>query len=391
MTNVPPYRILNVITRIEQGGAPLALLETVKRMDRGLFDISLAIGQAEDRDRDLDPVSIDVGLRIHQIPELRRSVHPVRDLVALIKLIGIIRAGEYDLVHTHTSKAGLLGRIAASYCGVPAIVHSSHGSILDGYFSPSLTSIFAQFEKFAASISDKIICLTREEIGRNLEAGIGSESQYTYIFNGIDISGFEHRRGNRDLLRREFQFGPDDHVCVTVGRLVPIKGQSDLLEAFAIAHRNNPRLKLLLVGDGELRTILESRIRDLNITEATHLAGWRNDVAELLDACDLFVLTSLNEGLGLVLIEAMAKKLAVVATKVGGVSEVVEDGKTGRLVSAQDTEAIGSAIAELTSNNETRLRMGESGYERAKAFFSIDQTVRNTENLYRDLLAWKSL
>ena len=381
-----PYRVLNIITRLEQGGAPQALLETVRRMDRSCFDISIVAGETEDQDRILDLSGTGFDLPVINVPSLRRSVHPFRDILALYHLIQIIEEGGYDLVHTHTSKAGLLGRIAASVCGVPAIVHSSHGTILQGYFSPVVTSMFALAESFASTICDRIICLTQNEIGQYVDAGIGRTEQYASIFNGIDLKAFEQRAGDRRALRAEFDFEPDDIVCVTVGRLVPVKGQSDLLRAFAEASKRNGRLRLLLLGDGELRQDLERQSEQLGILSRTTFAGWRDDVAELLDACDIFVLTSLNEGLGLVLIEAMAKQLPVVATAVGGVPDVVIDSLTGTLVRPGDYGAIAEAIAHLAMSKGLRETMGKRGYDRAHDLFSIDETVRNTEQVYRELI-----
>jgi glycosyltransferase involved in cell wall biosynthesis len=380
------YRVLNIITRLEQGGAPLALLETIRRIDREQFDITVVAGQTEDQDRNLNVSVMGFDLPVIEVPALRRSVHPVRDVSALCRLIQIIRQGEYDLVHTHTSKAGVIGRMAAKICGVPAIVHSSHGTILHGYFSPAVTRIFAILEKAAASASHRIICLTRQEIGQYLDAGIGRPDQYTYIFNGIDVSAFEERKGDRSSLRTSLGFKPEEIVCISVGRLVPVKGLSDLLSAFAIAHNQNPELRLLLVGDGELRQDLEREVQELKIGDVVQLVGWREDIPELLDVADLFVLTSHNEGLGLVLVEAMVKKLPVVATAVGGVPEVVIDGVTGSLVPAGDSVAIASAIARFAENGEMRASMGQRGYERANEFFTIDKTVQYTEDLYKTLL-----
>ncbi len=380
------YRVLHIITRLEQGGAPLALIETVKRLDPSTFDLTVVAGQTEDVDRVLDIAGLDLNLPLLLVPELRRSVHPIRDLVSLIKLIRIIRAGRYDVVHTHTSKAGMIGRVAAAVCGVRAIVHSSHGTVLHGYFSPTVTRVFALLERFAAFLSDRIICLTEEEIRQYLEAGIGNASQYIYIFNGIDITAFERRKGDRDRLRNELSFADGDIVCVSVGRLVPVKGQSDLLRAFAVAYARDHRLRLLIVGDGELRSDLEAQIRSLGISDATVMSGWRDDIAELLDACDLFVLTSLNEGLGLVIVEAMTKSLPVVATSVGGVPAVVLDGETGHLVPSGDSDAIAGAITALAADPEMRHSMGLRGHARAHELFSIDQTVQKTETLYQKLL-----
>jgi glycosyltransferase involved in cell wall biosynthesis len=187
-------------------------------------------------------------------------------------------------------------------------------------------------------------------------------------------------------LRTSLGFKPEEIVCISVGRLVPVKGLSDLLSAFAIAHNQNPELRLLLVGDGELRQDLEREVQELKIGDVVQLVGWREDIPELLDVADLFVLTSHNEGLGLVLVEAMVKKLPVVATAVGGVPEVVIDGVTGSLVPAGDSVAIASAIARFAENGEMRASMGQRGYERANEFFTIDKTVQYTEDLYKTLL-----
>ena len=381
-------RVLNVITRLEQGGAPLALLETVDRMDRTRFDVTIAAGQTEDEDRILDLGETAYDLPVVDIPYLRRSIHPIRDLIALLGLIRAIRRGRYDIVHTHTSKAGLLGRIAAYLCRVPAIIHSSHGTVLQGYFSLGVTRLFAFLERVAAPLSDRIICLTRREIEQYLEAGIGDRERFTYIFNGIDLSKFEARKGDRAAIRSELGFDDDDILCVTAGRLAPVKGQSDLLTGFAAAREENPSLKLVVIGDGELRDDLEGQATALGIAESTRFLGWRDDVAELLDGMDLFALTSLNEGLGLAIIEAMAKRLPVVATSVGGVPEVVDDGQTGLLVRAEDHDAIAEAITRLASDVDLRKTMGARGYERAHEHFSIEQTVQNTEALYEQL--WRA-
>lgn len=382
---MPPHRVLHVITRLEQGGAPLALLETVKRMDRKRFDVTLVVGQTEDLDRDLD-LELAGDLPVIRVPAMRRSIHPVRDAVALAQLVGIIRDGEYDLVHTHTSKAGILGRVAAALCGTRAIVHSSHGTILEGYFGPAVTRIFAFLEAAGAALSDRIVCLTAREIDQYLSADIGRRDQFAYIFNGIDVDAFASRAGDRNALRGEFGFCGDHVVCLTVGRLVPVKGQADLLEAFAAAHRENDALRLLVVGDGELMAQLGALADRLGIASVTRFTGWREDVPELMDAADMFVLTSHNEGLGLVLVEAMAKGLPVVATAVGGVPEVVDDGVTGHLVPARDAGAIATAVLDLAASPDRRRALGAQGRERARETFSIEQTVARTQDLYLDLL-----
>ena len=379
-----PIRVLNIITRLEQGGAPLALLETVRRISPR-FQVDIAVGQTDDPAQDLLNTPLVKGLRIIQVPHMRRNIHPFRDLGALWQLIRIIRAGRYDIVHTHTSKAGLLGRVAAYLCGVTAVVHSPHGTVLEGYFGTFTTRFFALLERLCAHISRRIICLTPLEIEQYRAVRIGQKAQYTHVFNGIDIDAYEARTGNPDALRRALSISPQDIVATIVGRLVPVKGHTNLLHAFQIASQTHPNLLLLITGDGELRSELEQLAQHLGITDRVRFLGWRDDTAEILEISDLFVLSSLNEGLGLVLVEAMAKHLPIVATRVGGVPCVVEHGKTGLLVPSGSPQAFARALGELADQPQKQRAMGEAGYRRAVRLFSISATVRETERVYHEL------
>jgi glycosyltransferase involved in cell wall biosynthesis len=383
MARIP---ILNVITRLEQGGAPLALIETVRRMDGGQFEISVACGYSEDPNLELCGTSAVANLQILSVPTMRRSVSLLGDLTALVQLIGIIRRGRYQIVHTHTSKAGVIGRIAAAFCHVPAIVHSPHGTILEGYFGPGLTRFYVFVERLVSRVSHRIICLTRQEIRQYMKAGIGSRRQFTFVYNGIDIARYSDRANSRAPVRRDLGIPDEATVCISVGRLVPVKGHADLIRGFARALSEHDDLVLLLAGDGELRDELTALVAELGLGDRVRFLGWRDDTADLLAGSDIFVLPSLNEGLGLVLIEAMAANLPVVATRVGGVPEVVEGGQTGLLVEARDPDQISSAILRLARDRALRERMGRAGRERADAHFSIQATVRRTEQIYNDLV-----
>jgi len=269
---------------------------------------------------------------------------------------------------------------------VPAIIHSSHGTVLEGYFGSFVTRFFATLERLCAPLSDLLICLTPAEIDQCLEVKIGKRKQYTYIFNGIDIGEFEGRTGDRDGIRKSLGISPEDIVCITVGRLVPVKGHTDLLEAFQQTIPKRSNIHLLIVGEGELRATLENQADQLQIASRVHFLGWRKDTAELLGASDIFLLSSHNEGLGLVLIEAMTKHLPVVATDVGGVAHVVDQNTTGLLVPPHAPHRLSAALEDLLDHPDKRVRMGEAGYRRALENFSIDSTVENTERVYRELL-----
>ena len=379
-------RILNIITRLEQGGAPLSVLEMIGRLSPSRYDVVLAAGQTDDPDLDLTDGARNRGIQLCAIPALRRNIHPLRDLLAFCHIVRTIRAGRYHLVHTHTSKAGLLGRLAARFCGVSAVVHSPHGTVLEGYFGPLATRFFALLERLAALCADRIICLTEMEIGQYLRVRIGRRSQYTHIYNGIDVDAFAGRTSDRTAVRSALGLADDHLICITIGRLVPVKGHADLLHAFRMAVTECPQLRLLIVGEGILRTQLEALSAHLGIDRKIVFLGWRNDTAELLGASDIFILSSHNEGLGLVLVEAMARCLPVVATAVGGVPEVVRHNRTGILVAPHATKAIARGVQNLAADAERRRRMGLAGYERARAHFSIDATVRRTEQLYCELM-----
>lgn len=377
-------RVLNIITRLERGGAPQALLETLGRMSSD-FHIDLATGKTEDIELDLTQEVMEAGVPLIHIPAMRRSPHPIRDFRALRQIIRVIRNGNYDLVHTHTSKAGFLGRIAAKYCKVPAVVHSPHGTILEGYFSSPTTQLYTYLERVTAPIAQCIICLTTREIDQYLAAKIGTREQYTYIYNGIDIGAYAKATKSAQDMRKELGIPNDAVVCITVGRLVPVKGQADLITAFSDVVKKSNHAHLLIVGEGELHDTLLQLTQKYDLTNNVHFLGWRNDVANLLSASDIFALPSLNEGLGLVLIEAMAQKLPAVATLVGGVPEVVHDNETGLLVPAESPKDLGKALNRLIEDPSLRTKMGEAGYQRAIAHFSIESTVAQTENIYRTL------
>ena len=379
-------KVLNIITRLERGGAPMALLETMRRLPTNEFQMDLVAGKTDDPGLDLADEIAASDISLIYVPELRRNPHPIRDLITLWKLIRIIRKGQYDLVHTHTSKAGFLGRIAAWLCRTPAVVHSPHGTVLEGYFSPFITWMYAFLERVTAPMANKIICLTSREIDQYLAAHIGQHNQYTFIYNGIDIDAFSQPIEGNAELRQSLVIPQDATLCVTVGRLVPVKGQADLIEAFAIAHKEHPNLHLMLVGEGELRRELESLTAKHDLTEYVHFVGWREDVVNLLAISDIFVLPSHNEGLGLVIIEAMARSLPVIATEVGGVPEVVMHGETGILTPAHAPDQFAQALVKLAANNTQRQEMGKAGYARALDFFSITSTARQTGELYKELI-----
>ncbi len=393
MNNYKPtekIKVLHVITRLEKGGAPSVLLEVLRRCDAKQFEHHIATGIASEPENDMISHAKNIGLRVFVIPTFVRDIHLFLDLITLLKLYFLVRKGGYDIIHCHTSKGGFIGRLAARLANVRCIIYSPHGDIFEGYFGKVKTCFFTWLEKFAAKFTDKIITLTKSGIEPYVKAGIGNPSQFEYIYNGVDIQALEKRKADRTRKRWEVGIGNDCFVVVTAGRLVPVKGHTYLITAFARVVKEIPNVRLVFLGDGELKEALFAQTKTLGIENHALFLGMRNDVPEIISASDLFVLPSINEGFGVVLLEAMAMKCPIVATNVGGIPEVVMDGETGILVPPRDPVQLAGAIIKLIKDSTLARQLAESGYQRLKAYFDIKDTIVKIEHLYKELLEIKN-
>lgn len=382
-------RVLHVITRLERGGAPAVLLEVLKRCDTSQFEHHIATGLSQVPEDDMIPFVKDTGFRVVVIPSLIRDIHPFLDMYALLKLYFLILSGRYDIVHCHTSKGGFIGRLAARLANVKCIIYSPHGDIFEGYFGRIKTCFFIGLERFSARFTDKIITLTKSGIEPYLKAGIGQKSHFDYIYNGVDIESLRKRKVDRRQKRQEIGVENDCFLIVTAGRLVPVKGYTYLVASLARVIAEIPNTRLIFLGDGELSGELSGQVKILGLEKHVFFLGMRNDVPEIISCSDLFVLPSINEGFGVVLLEAMATNCPVVATNVGGVPGVVLDGETGILVPPRDPVQLARGIIRLLKDRSLALQMAECGYQRLKACFDIRETVSKTEHLYKELLERK--
>src|SRR3989338_1390540 len=376
---------------MELGGPPILVLDILQHLDKERFESTIATGITIDRKYDMIGFARDKNIRIFAMPSLVRDIHPLKDIKALIKLAIFLKKEKFDIVHCHTSKGGFIGRLAAKLAGAKIIIYSPHGDIFEGYFCKLATDFFILLEKFAARFTDKIINLTKIEIERFLEHGIGTRHQLKQIYNGINIKYYERAMTSNLKKRDEFGLGKDDFVCATVGRLVPVKGHTYLIKAIQKVVKVIPEAKFLFVGDGELKSKLSEEIKSYDLQRNIFLLGARNDIATILSCINVFLLPSLNEGFGMALIEAMAARKPVIATNVGGVPEVIINGTTGILVPSKDPEAFSSAIIKLYNNPEMSLEMGLAGYSSARNLFDIKTTVREFEDLYSKLIKEKGV
>lgn len=384
-----PAKVLHVITRLERGGAPSIVLDLLRGLEGHGLTHTLAAGLADDPVRDLLGTPATAGLRVRTVPALTRDVRPPADLRALLGLTRLLRSEEPDLVHVHTSKAGFLGRLAARFAGKRPVVYSPHGTISTGYFSPGLTRLLARLDAWAARFTDRIVCYTALEVAEYLAAGIGRPGQYAVIPNGLDGEAYALQAAPPARTRTALGLPPGARPVLCVARLVPVKGQTYLLQAWPSVLKREPRALLLLAGDGLDETPLRTRAAALGLAGSVKFLGFRQDIASLIACAEVLVLPSLNEGFGMVLVEAMAMGKPVVASAVGGVPEVVLDGRTGLLVPPANPEALAAAILRLLDDPGAARRLGEAGRERARESFSREGSIQAHRDLYGELLGMK--
>lgn len=383
-------KVLHIITRFDKGGSAENTYLTLIGLSRAGYDLVLVTGPSDEsksaeREREAVQANLDevekAGVRTISIPDLMRNLHLDRDLKAFFRLLRILREEKPQIVHTHTSKAGILGRWAAWLCRVPFIVHTPHGHVFWGYFGPLETKLYVTLERITARITHRIIALTEQEKEDHLRFRIASRDKFLTIHSGVDLSLFDATLHDRSQIRAELDIPAGDLVVGTAGRLTPVKGHMHLLEAAAKILAIRPDTTFVVLGDGELKNKLLERIEALGLAGKVHFPGWRPDVAAVMSAFDVFALPSLNEGMGRVLVEAMALSRPVVASRTGGITDLIEDGGNGLLVPPGDAGALADAILRLLDEGEMRAAMGGEGRRRAETY-SAERMVEKIGELY---------
>lgn len=387
-------KVIHVITRFDKGGSAENTFLTVRDLDKERYDPVLVMG-ASSIGNSADPettavqaniaATIEHGVRLISLGHLVRDLRPVSDLIAFFSLLRIIRSERPHIVHTHTSKAGILGRWAAFFCRVPLIVHTPHGHVFWGYFDPWKTRLFILLERWTARITTAIVTLTPQEREDHLRFRIAPEEKFTVIHSGVDLRRFLADRSLPAGTETELGISPEATVVGTVGRLTAVKGQEVLIRAVSEPIRRGERLFLVLLGEGELRRELEQLTLRMGIEKNVRFLGWRPDVARIMTACDIVCLPSHNEGMGKVLVEAMALGKPIIASDIGGIRDMVHSGENGFLVPVGDVHAWAEAIARLCRDPERRRSMGDVGRQMAPRY-SSEEMIKMIDQLYGKLL-----
>ena len=378
--------MVRIIARLNIGG-PAWHVVLLSAGTQARYPTLLVAGSVQRGEADMSGLARERGVPFFSIPELGRTLHPLNDVVAFWKLWRLCRTARPHIVHTHTAKAGTLGRLAAWLAGVPVRVHTFHGHVFHGYFGRLKTLWFITVERALARITTQVVAISprqAQDVARYLRL---PAERVGVIPLGLDLDRF--LTADAELERRRFRedIGAGSDVVVTmVGRLTAIKNHELALRAFARLPQGSPQFLLVLVGGGEEEGRLRELVAQLGLAERVRFLGWRSDLEAVYYGSDIVALTSDNEGTPVCLIEALACGRAVVATNVGGVADVLEEGRHGLLVPPRDEAALARALLTL-ADGSARERFGMAGRTSMRERYGVQRLVRDVERLYDELLA----
>ena len=389
-------KIVRIIARLNVGGPAIhAILLTHEFRKRG-HDSLLVVGPVPETEGNMEYYASKWNVLLVRVPELIRPLSLKNDWVAFWKIFRLLRRERPDIVHTHTAKAGTLGRAAAILAGTPVILHTFHGNIFDGYFSPARTRLFLFIERLLARFTDRIISVSKSQSDELINKHkIAQPDKFEIVRLGIDLDEFREVEGGNQCHSEDRENRP--LVIGWVGRLTEIKDPLFFVDLAAVMKSSGTPAKFVMVGDGHLRQAIEAKISEYSLQGDFTLSGWQQEMAKVYSRIDLIVLTSLNEGTPVTMIEAMATGRPFVAFNVGGLPDLMagaaqryegfEVYDNGILVRPRDTGTFVKAVGLLIQDPERRVRMGQAGKVFALQNFSKERLAQDTEALYRKLAA----
>tara|TARA_B100001146_G_scaffold179899_1_gene161877 strand:- start:581 stop:1723 length:1143 start_codon:yes stop_codon:yes gene_type:complete len=375
-------KILHVITHLPIGGAQDNTLYTVELLDKEKYDISLCCnldGELVERAKKVEAV------KLFDIPFLGREVSPYRDIRAFLSLYKLFKEEDFTIIHTHSSKAGLLARLAAVLNKTPIVIHTIHGFAFNDFMNGLKKNFFIYLEKLLAKWTDVIITVSNLNKKKIIDLNIAHENKIKNIYSGIDLSLFTNKRD--DEFRKELNLENDHLLLGSVGRLSNQKDPITMIEAFGIISKPFPNAHLALVGDGELKGKILEKIDQLKLNGRIHLTGNKNNPWSVYHSMDLFIMSSIYEGLGRSITEALSCGVPVVCTDVEGVPEIVRDNITGILVRPKDSNKLADAIIRTLNDMETAKKMAEEGRRFVNDNFDVNKMVNDIDSLYNTLIS----
>ncbi|HEY8406954.1 MAG TPA: glycosyltransferase family 4 protein [Gaiellaceae bacterium] len=383
-------KVLRVIARLNVGGPALHVAYLTEGLAERGYDTTLVAGSLAHGEESMAHVALRRGARIVTLPHLARQVSPLNDLLAVRHLAKLIRTERPQILHTHTAKAGAVGRVATLLAGdarPPIVVHTFHGHVLRGYFNPLATLAFRTLERWLATVTTRLIAVSPEVRDDLVRLGVAPREKFAVIRLGIQLDERVSAAGAaRRETRRRMGISPEAFVVGWVGRMTAVKRTDDVLLAFAGVLDRGVDAWLCLIGDGPDRQRLERRAHELGIVRRCLFVGYQDEVAPYYEAIDALLLPSANEGTPVSVIEALAAERPAVATRVGGVPDVVREGVDGYLVDVGDADTLAARLVELAGDPDKRDAMGREGRRRVLERYAVDRLVDDIDALYRELL-----
>jgi len=381
-------KVLHIHTMPIISGSGINTFLSMRGMDKRLYDTELLCAPGGP----LIDLVRSWNMKVRTLKSLVQPLNPIKDLIALTKITFFLKHNPYHIVHTHNSKAGFLGRLAATMAGIPVIVHTVHGFAFHDAEPSWRQTLFRTLERLASRWCDKMIFISQPLIDWGLKEHVTSEEKTVKIYSGIELDRFHPvTEKDKEALRKKWDIAKEDTVIGFVSKLWEGKGHLKLIEAFKRIKLEIQSAKLVIVGEGYLYDHLVRRVDSLGLKDSVIFTGFQQDVPKIIATFDVAVLPSFFEGMGRVLLEAMAMEKPVVASRVGGIPDLVEHGVNGFLVDPGDVDGLTEALLKTMNDKELATTMGKAGRKKISEKFTADHMVGSIEELYRDLLIMKGV
>ena len=388
MMITPKIKILRIITRLNIGGPTIHTVLLNSKLDPDKYESYLLSGRIEAHEADMSYYAEKYNVTPIYIDDLCRELRPFKDLRALLQIIRIIRKIKPDIVHTHTAKAGTLGRLAAIVLRVPIIIHTFHGNIFKGYFGKLKTSMFIFIEKFLGIFSTKIITISKQQETEIIDLGISTKAKNEVINLGFDFENILPSVKDKNVFRKDFNIPKEKKLVGVIGRLTPIKNHHLFLDIVQIVSKRISDILFVIIGDGENRKEILNEITQRKLGENVFITGFIQNLRPVYADLDLVLLTSKNEGTPVALIEAMAAHKVVMSTQVGGVEDFVENGVSGFFF-PQEPEPFAEEICKYFEHPEDYAEMKKKASITSKKKFSSNRLINDIDDLYTELRGGK--
>lgn len=377
-------RVLLIITGLANGGATNVVLDIANYLnDHPDFEVELLTGPIPDGRHDVTHLAYEKNIKTTVVPNLVNSINPRLNLMAWLDIRRIMAQGDYDIIHTHSSVAGIVGRLAAVAAGIPVIVHHVHGWGFHQGMAGWIRALYLNSERFCTLFTSRMIAVSRPDIQKGLSYRIGNKDKFKLIYNGIELEKFQ-QPVDELYMRSELGVDPDSKLVGMIGRLDEQKNPLDFIKVASRVTQEYENVQFLIVGDGPLRPECEQLIRDRKLEGKVLLLGYRNDVHKIIPILTLTAMTSLWEGLPIAFLEAMSAGKPIIANDVDGASDVVIDGETGFLVTPHQPEEMAVRILTVLYDEMLCSNLGQIAKNRS-ASFSIKRMLEQVESLYKEL------